>query len=502
MYYIINETHHIIAADEKLLELCGFSEINELTSNITLEKISLKTIPNNQVTITTELKSHSFPITYTSLSSLLGKLTLITLDTSKSTAQTIVDESIDIESLIIKSKVPDDLTFINDIEKEITSEKDLPSEIPLDEIPSFAPINTQESIKYDKEEEPISILDTSLDLLSLDIENTPTMSIEDRQLSPTANIIVDVTEVSKSIGVSEEDFTLFLNEYIDTALDLEKDLQSNDTKTCSSAINALLHLSEVLHLDEVNQILQDIAKSDNDTHMYHVTSFYDALSRITTKKDIAVVINPEKKEEEIEDIVLLDLLIDDDIQDSVTLLDTKENTPIVSDIEILSKSISEDIPTELIIEPIIETIPILETEPIAEIKPPLKLEESSTPAQKKDAIDLSDISPIHFDFQISVAADELSLPQSLIEEFMVDFIEQAHIETDKMLLAYQTGDLDSIQKIGHLLKGVSSNLRITTLSDTLYKIQFSKEIDEIPDFVKTYWGHFLFFEKQIKRLAN
>jgi HPt (histidine-containing phosphotransfer) domain-containing protein len=95
------------------------------------------------------------------------------------------------------------------------------------------------------------------------------------------------------------------------------------------------------------------------------------------------------------------------------------------------------------------------------------------------------------------AANDLSLPVELIEEFVHDFIEQAHTETEKMLLAYEKGDLDAIQKIGHMLKGASSNLRINALSDTLYKIQFCEDSSQLEDFIKDYWGHFLSFETQI-----
>ena len=57
-------------------------------------------------------------------------------------------------------------------------------------------------------------------------------------------------------------------------------------------------------------------------------------------------------------------------------------------------------------------------------------------------IDLSDVKPIHFDFQLEEAANDLSLPVELIEEFVIDFIDQAHVETEKMLEAYEKGDLD------------------------------------------------------------
>ena len=71
-----------------------------------------------------------------------------------------------------------------------------------------------------------------------------------------------------------------------------------------------------------------------------------------------------------------------------------------------------------------------------------------------------------------------------------------------MLAAYEKGDLETVQKIGHLLKGTSSNLRITPLSDTLYEIQFNEDIDKVPELVKHYWGHFLSLENQIKLISK
>ena len=71
-----------------------------------------------------------------------------------------------------------------------------------------------------------------------------------------------------------------------------------------------------------------------------------------------------------------------------------------------------------------------------------------------------------------------------------------------MLEAYEKGDLDAIQKIGHLLKGASSNLRINALSDTLYQIQFCEDPSNLEAYIKEYWGHFLSFEIQINALAK
>ena len=124
-------------------------------------------------------------------------------------------------------------------------------------------------------------------------------------------------------------------------------------------------------------------------------------------------------------------------------------------------------------------------------------ESITTTTKSFGTICLDDIPSIHFDFQLEEASNDLGLPVELIEEFVHDFIEQAHRETKKILEAYEKGDLESIQKIGHLLKGASSNLRIKPLSDTLYEIQFCKDSSKLEDLIKRYWGHFLSLETQI-----
>ena len=123
-------------------------------------------------------------------------------------------------------------------------------------------------------------------------------------------------------------------------------------------------------------------------------------------------------------------------------------------------------------------------------------------AESFGTISLEGIKPKHFDFQLEEAANDLSLPVELIEEFVHDFIDQAHVETKKMLEAYEDGDFDTIKKIGHLLKGASSNLRINALSDTLYKIQFCEDSNQLEPLIKDYWAHFLSFEHQINVISN
>ncbi|MCF6207614.1 MAG: hypothetical protein L3J47_12115, partial [Sulfurovum sp.] len=249
------------------------------------------------------------------------------------------------------------------------------------------------------------------------------------QSEESTPIYIDIDTISQKIGISTDDYNLFLDEYIDTALTLEEALKSNRNEEQQEALHKLAHLSNVLHLPYVDELLKQIEESPKEDRHDRIASFFATLGRLTTTR-----FEEEKQTEKAE----------------------REAAP----------------------------------------------KETSDTQQQRKPIDLSDVKPIHFDFQIKEAADDLSLPVELIEEFVNDFITQAHEETDKMLKAYEQGDLETIQKIGHLLKGTSSNLRINPLAETLYEIQFNEDLDRVPELVKNYWGHFLSFENQIKLISN
>ena len=529
MYYLLNQSNQLIAADETLLQLCEVSDIHELNKHIILETITFTSNFDTKIEIRNKTKSYDFPIHKTLLSTLLGDLTLVVVEmdpealSSAEDIDTIAIEQedksstkdtneIDIDSLIIKQHdIQEQPTIIHNIEKEL-----------LDNNETLEPIK-----------------DAIPDTIS-------TFSKEP--------IFINVSDISQEIGISEDDFNAFLNEYITTALNLEKDLQEDtDTPTYKDAISTLSHLSEVLHLNTISNIVNNIGKSTSTTRKEHINTFYDAISRITTTEP-EIVRDTEKTDEK---NILLDL---DNIPTDTVQTNKREDTePKTNKDDLFILDFDTDIPSEKEVEEPItkdtsdssdkfeldfETTPTqkrtekessnqetvdlvsrhelpskLSTDSVEEtpkkesmvlntpsthdthdtIEQPSKKVQRSTTFRE---LDLSKVEPIHFDFSLHTAADELSLPESLIEEFMLDFVDQAHSETDKMLAAYKKGDLEAIQKIGHLLKGVSSNLRITTLSDTLYKIQFCENLDDLESLIKNYWGHFLAFEKQIKPLTK
>lgn len=424
MYYILNETNQIVAADDNLLALCGLSHIDELSLKIALGDTKFDLSEEN-IIITTDNSDKTFSMSKTSLSSMLGHITLVEIQAEEEKA-----EEDDLSVLTLDDTVESIAPLgVEDISEE--------TEIAIDDNELFdLAVEDETESKIDTVEDSLNVITEDTDILDLGLSDKESEVIYDKPVSEdTAEILVDINKVCQQIGVSHEDYDTFLNEYIDTALGLEQDLQSTDTAKRSNAVATLSHLGEVLQLPVIGDIIAKVDTVPANEQKEIVESFYAALSRITTS-------TTSQAEPEME------------------LFDA-------------------EVPVEEKAEP-----------------------EVTVNEKSFGTISLEGIKPIHFDFQLEEAARDLSLPVELIEEFVNDFIEQGHIETEKMLKAYTEGDLDAIQKIGHLLKGASSNLRINALSDTLYKIQFCEDSNDLEHFIKDYWGHFLSFEIQINALAK
>jgi hypothetical protein len=418
MYYIVNHTQHIIAADSSLLKLLSVENINALYTKIALGDITF-TPSDEQVMISTVNGRESYRSQSHTLSGMLGDITLVEIYPSQEDVIEDVIEDKTEEEILILDDEP--ITFSDYAKEEVAD-------------------TVEEKISFD--DEPFDLMSDVETEVTMD-EKTTAEEVEIKEEATvaekttvaesendTAPIVVDIDYISQEIGISTDDYNNFLNEYIDTALTLEKDLESTEEKKRTHAIDTLSHLSNVLHLPVITKIIEQIKDASSEEQDTFIKSLYATLARLTTTQA-----DTFKKAD--------DFLVED-------------TTPTPANIT----------------------------------------------TESFGTIDLSDVQPIHFDFQMEAAAEDLSLPQELIEEFVNDFIEQARTETEKMLELYEKGDLDAIQKIGHLLKGTASNLRINPLADTLYEIQFCEDSSKLEDLIKEYWGHFLAFETQISLSSN
>ncbi|MGC9350730.1 MAG: hypothetical protein ACP5D3_01960, partial [Sulfurovum sp.] len=435
-----NQNDQVVAADQALLDLIGLQSVEELYQKVIKGELSFASLSPEDLTIVFgehEEQQYTFHLQSSPLSSMLGALTLNILSASEF-SEAPEKESVSLAdeiSLIERKEEPVALTET----QKSSEDEDI---IPLWDEDFLKEPEAEISIvqKPEAEEEasafePISILEEETELPAIETEEKaeiPAGEAAEAEEKSTAPIHIDVARVSETIGITPEEYNHFLNEFMDTAISQEKDLNSDDDKTQSTAIKTLVQLAEVLHLPELSKAAKEIESASAPERDSYVESFYNKLARITTQPS--------------------------------TLPDTK--------LPSIEPEIS--LGEEMIAAP--ETAP--EQAP----------EEEGLPEGSFGTIDLGDVK----------AADELSLPVELVEEFVHDFIEQAKSETDNMLEAYRQGNLDKIQKIGHLLKGAASNLRINPLADTLYEIQFCEDSSKLEALIRSYWAHFIAFEKQME----
>lgn len=461
MYYIIlNHSKQIIAADNAFLKAIHADTLENFNRQLILETMRLDTKEENEIIVKTDTDVLHFKSVSTSLSSILGDLTLVNLSHTE-------NQNID-----------------------VTSETEL--ELLDLTIPETSK-HTIETIKTPENEEP------SFDALSAPMELFEETALKRDKHTP---IYIDIDKVSEEIGISNSDYNSFLSEYIDTAISLEADLYSDNHEKQSSASHTLMQLADVLQLPVVNSIIEKIDTDNKASTKNLVEKFYNTLSMLTTKKALSEQIQSENtvKQESlhINDLQLddLQLIEDEDIQN------TPQNTPIKSTVDTTQK-INSSADMDVQIDDSLHEADYYDAKPIEEIstKDTAVTTNESTldkPMTKSfGTLNLDEVKPMPFEFNMSDAADDLNLPVDLIEEFVKDFILQARTETKKMVESYENGDLKSIQKIGHLLKGASSNLRIEPLSNSLYDIQFCENSNKLDNLIYTYWGQFLAFEQQI-----
>jgi len=625
MYYILNHTNQIIAADNTLLQYLNLNTLEEFTRGVIFNELEIILSTDNTLQIHTHIENKilDFKSETTSLNSMFGNLNLVQLiplektisdEEDKHTLDKTTPVQEDLSTLVIPNTINatideitlDDLDIKNDLSfvKEdmvlpsientpITDTEDIPLN-PLDnqEQNEEEPFIKSEEVIFDtpedilsktlSTEDTLSSEEISLDTLeteqiqkeesfvkseeiflepikdplseNLSIESTSEdisipeeISLENKEIKKeedfikseetsleksnfnqsedsnivsnetvekisfdedvsinTEPIIIHLNEVSNQIGISTDDYTSFLNEYIDTAISLESELQNTDTNIRNNAMETLMQLADVLQLPQVNNIISTLKGQSPEESQKTIEVFYNVLARVTTK------IDADKTSDITQEEITINLNEDITLKHSSNIKeDSKIATP---EIDLKQHKDTEEIkiyPVENTSLPSIENFKIADNTKSIDL---VEVKEDSIPTphdnntnksnQGFGQLQLKDIKPIHFDFQLAQAANDLMLPVELIEEFVHDFINQAHNETTKMLIAYEKGDLDAIQKIGHLLKGASSNLRISALSDTLYEIQFCEDSTKLEKLIKQYWGQFLSFEQQINTLSR
>jgi len=304
-------------------------------------------------------------------------------------------------------------------------------------------------------------------------------------------IYLDVEKISEDIGLSVDDYKLYLDSFIDQSIIDEKRLLEGNDKV----IKNLSNLALTLKIPHINILLLKIKKLSHRERMPLIDQYYTKLALLTLEKPA------DYQEDEYNN-----LLEKDSIEDKEEVLNARFTD--------LLNNVSDE-PQENKIE---------ETEPLAIIEEPKTNEfddvsfdnlvsssniKETVVEEKKDEISednknftLDGVTALPISYNPQTAADELNLPVVLIEEFVEDFIEQAHQDKDHLLTSYYQKDMDNIHELGHKLKGAASNLRINELADILEEIQYCTDHSKLEELFIKYWGHFLSLEDYMKQLKT
>jgi len=308
-------------------------------------------------------------------------------------------------------------------------------------------------------------------------------------------IYLDVDKISEEIGLSVDDYKLYLDSFIDQSIIDEKRLLEGNDKV----IKNLSNLALTLKIPHINILLLKIKKLSHRERMPLIDQYYTKLALLTLEK-------PEDYEEDEYDT----LLEKDSIEDKEEILNARFTDLInnVSDEPKKSTEVKEEV---LIVEEVSEkTNDINEFDDISfdelvsnsNIINTVVETAKEEPSKSNKNFTLDNVPALPISYNPQTAADELNLPVVLIEEFVEDFIEQAHQDKDHLLTSYYQKDMDNIHELGHKLKGAASNLRINELADILEEIQYCTEHDKLETLFIKYWGHFLSLEDYMKQLKT
>jgi HPt (histidine-containing phosphotransfer) domain-containing protein len=304
-------------------------------------------------------------------------------------------------------------------------------------------------------------------------------------------IYLDVNKISEDIGLSVDDYKLYLDSFIDQSIIDEKRLLEGNDKV----IKNLSNLALTLKIPHINLLLLKIKKLSHRERMPLIDQYYTKLALLTLER-------PDGYQDDEHNA----LLEKDSIEDKEEVLNARF-TDLLNNVSDEHKENKVEKIEELNnIEDINEFDDLSFDELVSnsnnDIKESILEEKKDEISESNKEFTLDNITALPISYNPQTAADELNLPVVLIEEFVEDFIEQAHQDKDHLLTSYYQKDMDNIHELGHKLKGAASNLRINELADILEEIQYCTEHDKLENLFIKYWGHFLSLEDYMKQLKT
>ncbi len=475
MYYIVNQDKQIVAADADFLSLLNIQSLQELFTQVASGQINFNEADDQTLEVSTASGTLTLDRSSHPLSTLMGDLLLCNV--SEPAEEEKHDEEKGEEPIAFDAEAEEEkIPFSIEEKPEAKVSEPAAVEEKAKEIEDLIKPDTE----TEAEEDTVAFLKTTEENESEIAEKTPeapeakeeeTIDFLKMETEEEENLTLPQEREEEDLGKNDEEYKVVeeetdtINLLPDEEIDHLKpeEIAAEDLVVDAEAISQTLGISKEDYTQFLNEFIdkaieeeEAVKNVDNPDHEKAVSSLYK-LSQ------------------------MLHLTALSDILKSVTGQTGKGEE---KSIEIFYHALSN-------------------MTTYAETSAPETPEPEETSYAKEIChLSLEGVKPIHFDFQPQQASEDLGLPLELIIEFTHDFIVQAHEAEEIFFDACKKGDIDTIHRTAHKLKGVASNLRIVPLAETLEELQFCEDTSRFEPLLKKYWGQFLALENLMDILSD
>jgi len=296
----------------------------------------------------------------------------------------------------------------------------------------------------------------------------------------------DIETGARQIDLSLNEYSELIADFVQDSRQLRNRLLSDHPQERQGAVAVLKDAIALLHLAPLDELLGELEQAAPHERLEIVAEYERLLDRLDQTQE-----SPVREEES-------QIPEPQELQEQ-----EREAAPKPATSE-------EEIPVELPTEEKPQPTPPSEEpkveEPATVSEKEEEVEKAAQRAEEKSEIDvdafLEGVQPVPIEFSLHIAAEELSLPEDLVLEFINDFDKQGHEYLPVLIQAYQEKDLSHLQKTAHMLKGAASNLRIEAMVDNLYALQYDNDIERAPERIRLFAGQLMSLDKYLEQMNS
>ena len=281
---------------------------------------------------------------------------------------------------------------------------------------------------------------------------------------------LDIETNAGQLELSPAEYSDLIREFITDSHELRDALLSDDSAIRTEAIASLRDAATLLQLEALSKVISSLRKAPEEERSSMIEALYERIDLLAEKL-------PHEKKSEHQEV--------EKVEVPEGIVTTEETAPSEKEISPAEEAVVEE-----------ETPPSPTTETSIQEEKAL-----TTPPEKAAGENLLEgVTAVPIDFSLKIAAEELNLPEDLVLEFINDFAAQGHEYLPTLIQAYESGDLDKLQKTAHMLKGAASNLRIEPMVENLYELQFDNDISRAPKRIRLFLAQLMSLDKYLKQM--